>query len=171
VGVGELGGQPVLVDSNLAGVGSRESIADATRVLSRQVAAIVWRTFGQDRIDEMARHSRVPVINALTDQFHPCQLLADLLTIREHVPNPAGTVLAYLGDTANNMAHSYLLGGVTAGLHIRLAGPPGYEPDPSVVATASKIAATTGASVRVTHDLAEAVGGAHVLATDTWVSM
>jgi len=171
VGVAELGGQPVLVDSKLAGIGTRETIADAARVLSRQVAAIVWRTYGQERIEEMAQHSQVPVINALTDQFHPCQLLADLLTISEHVPALPGTVLAYLGDTANNMAYSYLLGGATAGLHVRLAGPPGYQPDPAVVATATQIAAETGGSVLVTEDPAEAFDGAHAIATDTWVSM
>jgi ornithine carbamoyltransferase len=171
VGVGELGGQPVLVDSALAGVGSRESIADSARVLGRQTAAIVWRTYGQERIEEMARHSPVPVINALTDQFHPCQVLADLLTISERVSALPGTVLAYLGDTANNMAHSYLLGGATAGLHVRLAGPAGFLPDPDIVAAAEQIAARTGGSVLITDDPAEALAGAAAIATDTWVSM
>jgi ornithine carbamoyltransferase len=171
VGVGELGGQPVLVDSALAGVGSRESIADSARVLGRQTAAIVWRTYGQERIEEMARHSPVPVINALTDQFHPCQVLADLLTISERVSALPGTVLAYLGDTANNMAHSYLLGGATAGLHVRLAGPAGFPPDPDIVAAAEQIAARTGGSVLITDDPAEALAGAAAIATDTWVSM
>jgi ornithine carbamoyltransferase len=173
VGVGELGGQPVLVDSTLAGVGTRESIEDCTKVITRQVAAIVWRTFGQDRIERMAAVSTVPVVNALTDQFHPCQLLADLLTVRERVGRLAGVTLAYLGDTSNNMAHSYLLAGAGAGMHVRLAGPADYPPDAAVVAAAERLAADTGGSVDVTlgGDAAEAVGGAQVVATDTWVSM
>jgi ornithine carbamoyltransferase len=171
VGVAELGGTPIVVDGRLAGVGVRESIADTTRVLSRQVAAIVWRTFGQDRIEEMAAHSPVPVVNALTDQFHPCQILADLQTVRERKERLAGLSFAYLGDAANNMAHSYLLGGAAAGLHVRVAGPEGYQPDPAVVAAAERIAAGTGGSVTVTTDPGAALDGADVVATDTWVSM
>jgi ornithine carbamoyltransferase len=171
VGVAELGGHPIVVDGRLAGIGVRESVADTTRVLSRQVAAIVWRTFGQERIEEMASISPVPVINALTDQFHPCQILADLQTVREHKKRLDGVNLAYLGDTANNMAHSYLLGGAAAGMHVRVAGPPGYQPDPAIVADAGRIAAQTGGSVNVTADPAAALEGADVVATDTWVSM
>jgi ornithine carbamoyltransferase len=171
VGVAELGGHPIVVDGRLAGIGVRESVADTTRVLSRQVAAIVWRTFGQERIEEMASISPVPVINALTDQFHPCQILADLQTIREHKKRLDGLNLAYLGDTANNMSHSYLLGGAAAGMHVRVAGPTGYQPDPAVVADAGRIAAQAGGSVTVTDDPAEALDGADVVATDTWVSM
>jgi ornithine carbamoyltransferase len=171
VGVAELGGQPIVVDGRLAGIGVRESIADTTRVLSRQVAAIVWRTFGQDRIEEMAAHSRVPVVNALTDRFHPCQILADLQTVREHKGRLAGVTFAYLGDAANNMAHSYLLGGASAGLHVRIAGPAGYQPDPDVVAAAERIAAGTGATITVTDDPDKALDGADVVATDTWISM
>jgi ornithine carbamoyltransferase len=174
VGVAELGGHPITVDGRLAGIGERESIADSTRVIARQVAAIVWRTFGQERIEEMAALSPVPVVNALTDQFHPCQILADLLTVREHCAHKgglAGRTLAYLGDAANNMAHSYALGGATAGLHVRLAGPAGYQPDPQIVAAAQAIAATTGGSVTVTDDPQAALDAADVVATDTWVSM
>jgi ornithine carbamoyltransferase len=171
IGVAELGGHPITVDGRLAGIGTRESIADTTRVLSRQVAAIVWRTYGQDRIEEMASLSPVPVVNALTDQFHPCQILADLQTIREHKQRLAGLTLAYLGDAANNMAHSYLLGGASAGLHVRIAGPSGYQPDPKIVADAERIADTTGGSITVTDDPAAALSGADVVATDTWVSM
>jgi ornithine carbamoyltransferase len=171
VGVAELGGYPIVVDGRLAGIGVRESIADTTRVLSRQVAAIVWRTFGQERIDEMAAISPVPVINALTDQFHPCQILADLQTVREHKGRLAGLAFAYLGDAANNMAHSYLLGGAAAGLHVRVAGPAGYQPDPDVLAAAQRIAAGTGATITVTDDPAVALDGADAVATDTWVSM
>jgi ornithine carbamoyltransferase len=171
VGVAELGGHPITVDGRLAGIGTRESIADTTRVLCRQVAAIVWRTYGQERIDEMAAVSIVPVVNALTDRFHPCQILADLQTIREHKGALAGHTLSYLGDGANNMAHSYLLGGAAAGLHVRIAGPAGYHPDADIVRAAEGIAAGTGGSVTVTDDPAAALEGADVLATDTWVSM
>jgi ornithine carbamoyltransferase len=171
VGVAELGGHPITIDGRLAGIGVRESIADTTRVLSRQVAAIVWRTYGQENIEQMAAISPVPVVNALTDQFHPCQILADLQTIREHKNRLAGLTLAYLGDAANNMAHSYLLGGAAAGLHVRVAGPAGYQPDPEIVGDAERIAAKTGGSVTVTDDPAVALDGADVVATDTWVSM
>jgi len=172
-GIAELGGFPLLVDGNLAQIGVRESVADVTRVLDRQVSAIVWRTFGQERIEEMASVSRVPVINALTDQFHPCQILADLLTVAQHrgLDTLPGTTFAYVGDAANNMGSSYLLGGVTAGLHVRIAGPEGYLPDAAVVARAREIAGRTGGSVTVTTSAEEAVTGADVVATDTWVSM
>ncbi|GAB2467694.1 ornithine carbamoyltransferase [Jatrophihabitans fulvus] len=171
VGVSELGGQPVVVDGRLAGIGERESVEDVTRVISRQVAAIVWRTYGQDRLETMASISPVPVVNALTDAFHPCQILADLQTIREHKKRLAGLTFAYLGDAANNMANSYLLGGAAAGLHVRVAGPDGYLPDPAIVDTAERIAKDTGGSVTVTSDPHAALDGADVLATDTWVSM
>ncbi|MCA5893092.1 ornithine carbamoyltransferase [Isoptericola sp. NEAU-Y5] len=173
-GVAELGGFPVVVDGRLAQVGVRESVADVTRVLDRQVSAIAWRTFGQDRLEEMAAVSRVPVINALTDGFHPCQILADLLTVAQHrggVENLAGQRLAYVGDAGNNMAASYLLGGATAGLHVAVAGPEGYLPPADVVARAREIAAATGGSVTVSTDARSAVAGADVVAADTWVSM
>jgi len=119
----------------------------------------------------MAALSRVPVVNALTDQFHPCQVLADLLTVREHAGKLAGLTLSYVGDAANNMAHSYLLGGAAAGLHVRIAGPAGFRPDQTVVTDAERIAASTGGSVVITTDPDEAFDGADVVATDTWVSM
>jgi ornithine carbamoyltransferase len=170
-GIAALGGFPLVVDGRLAQIGERESIADVARVLGRQVSAVVWRTFGQDRLEEMARYAGVPVVNALTDQFHPCQVLADLLTVREHKGRTAGLVLAYLGDGANNMAHSYLLGGALAGLHVRIGTPAAYLPDAAVVARAQQLAAEQGGSVLVTHDPGEALAGADVVATDTWVSM
>jgi ornithine carbamoyltransferase len=140
-------------------------------VISRQVAAIVWRTYAQARIEEMAANSGVPVINALTDDFHPCQILADLLTVREHKQKLAGLGFTYVGDASNNMAHSYLLGGAAAGMHVRVGGPSGYQPNPAVVTAAERIAADTGGSVLVTSDPAAALDGADVVATDTWVSM
>jgi ornithine carbamoyltransferase len=171
VGVAELGGHPITIDGRLAGIGVRESVADSTRVISRQVAAIVWRTYAQRNIEEMAALSPVPVVNALTDDFHPCQILADLQTVREHKGRLAGLTLTYLGDGANNMANSYLLGGAAAGMHVRIAGPDGYQPDPEIVATAERIAASTGGSVSVTDDPFAAVADADIVATDTWVSM
>ena len=170
----ELGGYPMVVDGKLAQVGVRESIADTARVLGRQVAAVVWRTFDQSRIEEMAAHVGVPVVNALTDQFHPCQVLADLLTVAQHrggVEALPGQTLAYLGDGSNNMAHSYALGGATAGLHVRIASPAERPPALGFLADAQRIAAGTGGSVTVTTDVSAAVAGAGVVATDTWVSM
>src|SRR3954470_21539557 len=156
VGVAELGGQPIVVDGRLAGIGVRESIADVTRVISRQAAAIVWRTYAQADLEEMAAVSPVPVVNALTDSFHPCQLLADLLTVREHSGPLAGRTLAFLGDAASNMAHSYLLACAPAGMHVRVGGPAASQPDPAIVAAAEQIAARTAGSVLVTTDPAEA---------------
>jgi ornithine carbamoyltransferase len=171
VGIAELGGYPLVIDGAVSQLGRGEPIEDTARVLDRQVAAIVWRTFGQHRVEAMAAASRVPVVNALTDEFHPCQILADLQTVREHKKVLAGLTLAYVGDAANNMAHSYLLGGAAAGLHVRVAGPSGYQPDPGVVSDARRIAAATGGSILVTDDPRAAFDGADVLATDTWVSM
>ena len=173
-GIAELGGFPLVVDGKLAQIGTRESIADTAHVLGRQVAAIVWRTHAQSRIEEMASVAGVPVVNALTDSFHPCQVLADLATVALHrggVAGLAGLTLAYVGAGAHNMAHSYLLGGATAGMHVRVGAPEGFRPDPAVLADATRIAASTGGSVAVVPSLAEAVAGADVVATDTWVSM
>ena len=175
VGVAELGGYPLVIDAGSSQLGRGEPIEDTTRVLDRQAAAIVWRTFGQDRIEAMASVSRVPVVNALTDEYHPCQILADLQTVRERhsraTDSLSGLVLTYLGDGANNMAHSYLLGGATAGMHVRIGSPETFQPDPAVLDRAAKIAAETGGSVGWTADPAAAADGADVLATDTWVSM
>jgi ornithine carbamoyltransferase len=171
VGIAELGGLPLVIDTQTTHIGRGETIGDIARVLTRQTAAIVWRTFGQDRIEELAAASTVPVINALTDEFHPCQILADLQTVTERLGPLPGRALAYLGDGANNMAHSYLLGGATAGMHVRVAAPDGYQPDPGIVAAAQRIAAETGGSAAVVGDPALAVKGADVLATDVWVSM
>ena len=171
VGIAELGGYPLVLEAATSQLDRGEQIADTARVLDRQVAAIVWRTFGHERIEAMAAASRVPVVNALTDGFHPCQVLADLQTIRERRQSLAGTRFAYLGDAANNMAHSYLLGCASAGMHVRVAGPDGYLPAPSIVADAERIAAGTGGSVVVTSEPAVALDGAQVVATDTWVSM
>ncbi|MEU0240095.1 ornithine carbamoyltransferase [Nocardiopsis sp. NPDC006198] len=171
VGVADLGGSPLVLDSGSTQMGRGEPLEDTARVLERQVAAVVWRTFAQKDLETLAAHISVPVVNSLTDEFHPCQILADLQTIREHKGSLAGLTLAYLGDGANNMAHSYLLGGATAGLHVRVGAPDGYRPDPGVLARAARIAERTGGSVAVMTDPREAADGADVLATDTWVSM
>ncbi len=171
VGISELGGVPMVIDAQTSQLGRGEPIADTARVLDRQVAAIVWRTFGQARIEEMAAASSVPVVNALTDEFHPCQILADLQTVRQHKGSTAGLKLVYLGDGANNMANSYLLGGATAGMHVVIGSPADYQPDPDVLVSAAAIAETTGGSVAWTEDAIAAVDGADVVATDTWVSM
>jgi ornithine carbamoyltransferase len=171
VGVAELGGYPLVIDAGSSQLGRGEPVEDTTRVLDRQAAAIVWRTFGQDRLETMASVSRVPVINALTDLYHPCQILADLQTVAERKGALAGLTLSYLGDGANNMAHSYLLGGALAGLHVRIGSPEEYQPDPAVLKRAAEIVAETGGSVQWTSDAAAAAEGADVLATDTWVSM
>ena len=171
VGVAELGGYPLVIDAGGSQLGRGEPVEDTTRVLDRQAAAIVWRTFGQDRIEAMASVSRVPVVNALTDAYHPCQILADLQTVIEHKGSLAGRSLTYLGDGANNMAHSYLLGGATAGMHVRIGCPDAFSPDPEIFLRAAGIAAQTGGSVEWTPDAAKAAEGADVLATDTWVSM
>ncbi len=171
VGVAALGCQPREIDTTKTPLGRGEPIAPLARGLTRQVAAIAWRTSGQARIEELASAATVPVVNALTDEYHPCQILADLQTVTEHLGATAGRTLSYLGDGANNMANSYLLGGVTAGLHVRIAAPPGYQPDPAVLARAQQIAAASGGSATVFDDPALAAKGADVLATDVWVSM
>jgi ornithine carbamoyltransferase len=171
VGVAELGGYPLVIDAQSSQLGRGEPIEDTARVLDRQCEAIVWRTSGQERIEAMASVSRVPVVNALTDSFHPCQILADLQTVREHKGRLAGLTLTYLGDGANNMAHSYLLGGATAGMHVRSGSPEDYDPDPAVLAAAREVAAATGGSAEHVRDPHAAADGADVLATDTWVSM
>ena len=170
-GIAELGGNAIVVNPGEAQLGVKESIADTARVLSRMVDLIVWRTFAHAGLEDMARHATVPVINSLSDDFHPCQILADLQTIREHRGELAGLTAAYVGDAGNNMGHSYLLGFATAGMHIRVAGPDSYLPRPDVVADAERIAAETGGSVLVTTDPVAAVAGADAVITDTWVSM
>src|SRR3954451_2428647 len=170
VGIAELGGYPLLIDGTSSQLGRGEPVVDTARVLARQVSAIVWRTFAQSDLEQMAAASSVPVVNALTDQFHPCQMLADLQTIREHKGMLAGLRLSYLGDAANNMAHSYLLGGALAGMHVTVAGPSDLLPDPAVVGRAAQLADETGGSVTVTAEPKVALVGADVLATDTWVS-
>ena len=171
VGIADLGGNPLIISTASSQLGGKETASDTARVLERQVAAIVWRTYGQAGLEEMANGTTVPVVNALSDDFHPCQLLADLLTIREHRGELAGLSIAFLGDGASNMAQSYLLAGATAGMHVRVASPAEYSPNAQVVTDAAAIAAATGGSVELFTDPRAAVAGVDVVVTDTWVSM
>lgn len=171
VGIADLGGQPLIISTANSQLGGKETPSDTARVLERMVAAIVWRTYGQDGLEEMAKGTSVPVINALSDDFHPCQLLADLLTIQEHKGDLQGLTVAFLGDGGSNMAQSYLLAGATAGMHVRVACPAEFAPSPGVVGDARAIAESTGGSVLVTEEPSEALEGADVVVTDTWVSM
>ena len=171
VGIADLGGSPLIIDKVTTQGARGESVADTARVLGRMTSAIVWRTYAQAGLDEMAANAGVPVVNALSDEFHPCQILADWQTVIEHKGSLAGLTVAYLGDGANNMGHSYLLGGATAGMHVRIGAPAGYQPDPVIVADAEKIAGETGGSVAVTDDPKAAIAGADVVITDTWISM
>jgi ornithine carbamoyltransferase len=171
VGIADLGGVPLIISTANSQLGGKESPSDTARVLERQVAAIVWRTYAQSGLVDMAADTTVPVINALSDEFHPCQLLADLLTIREHKGHLVGLTVTFLGDGADNMVHSYLLAGATAGMHVRVACPVDYLPDERIVTDADAIAVQTGGSVSIYTDPLEAVTGADVIVTDTWVSM
>lgn len=171
VGIADLGGSPLIISTASSQLGGKETPSDTARVLERMVSAIVWRTYAQAGLEEMAAGTRVPVVNALSDDFHPCQLLADLLTIREHKGELAGLTVTFLGDGASNMAHSYLLAGATAGMHVRVAAPEEFAPAESVVADADRRAAETGGSVTIYTDALEAVAGSDVVVTDTWVSM
>jgi ornithine carbamoyltransferase len=170
IGISELGGHSVVIDAQSTQLGRGETVADTARVLSRYVSAIVIRTFGDDRIEELAAHASVPVVNALTDGWHPCQLLADLQTIAEHKPLK-GTSIAYVGDAAFNMGNSTVIASSMAGMHVRIGAPEGYQPSAEVLARAAAINTATGGSVLVTDDPVEAVSGADVVSTDSWVSM
>ncbi|GAA2831487.1 ornithine carbamoyltransferase [Crossiella cryophila] len=171
VGIAQLGGHAVVVDGRTMQLGREETIEDTSRVLSRYVDVVVWRTFAHARIEAMASSASVPVINALTDEFHPCQVLADLQTIRERFGRLAGLTLTYLGDGANNMAHSLMVGGATAGMHVRIASPNRFHPLPWILDSAKQRAAETGGSVELISEVDAAVAGAEVLVTDTWTSM
>lgn len=171
VGVADLGGAPLIIDSQTSQMGGKESVADTARVLGRQVAQIVWRTYEHSGLEEMAEHAGVPVINSLSDSYHPCQILADLMTIQEHKGKLSGLKLAYVGDASNNMANSYLVGGATAGMHVAVAGPANYLPGHSFVARAEAIAEKTGGSISVHGEPIAAIKDADVVITDTWISM
>ena len=171
VGVSDLGGAPLIIDSQSSQMGGKESVADTARVLGRQVAQIVWRTYAHSGLEEMAAHAGVPVINSLSDDYHPCQILADLLTVLEHKGKLTGLKIAYIGDAANNMANSYLIGCALAGMNVAVAGPAGYQPDHRIVARAELIAEQHGGSVEVFGEPIGAITDADIVVTDTWISM
>jgi ornithine carbamoyltransferase len=171
MGIAQLGGHAIVVDGRSTQLGREETLQDTGRVLSRYVDAVVWRTFGQKRLEAMASGADVPIVNALSDEFHPCQVLADLQTLVERKGSLKGLKLTYLGDGANNMAHSLMLGGVTAGVDVTIASPEGFAPLPWVVEAARARAAETGATITLTGDPQTAVVGADALVTDTWTSM
>ena len=150
VGVSDLGGAPLIIDSQSSQMGGKESVADTARVLGRQVAQIVWRTYAQSGLEEMAEHSGVPVINSLSDDYHPCQILADLLTILEHKTKLAGLKIAYVGDANSNMANSYLIGCAMAGMHVSVAGPASYHPAAGVFSEPKPLPGKTAVQLRFT---------------------
>ena len=170
VGMYQLGGQALFLSSRDLQLGRGEPIADTARVLSRYLDGIMIRTYGHERIEELARYADVPVINALSDLLHPCQALTDLLTIREHKGRLAGLKMAYVGD-GNNMTHSLMYAAAKVGMHFAAATPAGYEPNEKVVQNARADASAAGASLMLTHDPKEAVRDADVVVTDTWASM
>ena len=170
VAVTSLGGHAIALGPDEVGLGRRESAADVARNLSRLVDAIVLRTFAHGTLTEMAEAASVPVVNALTDAEHPCQALADLLTLRRRFGRLAGLRLAYVGD-GNNVAHSLMLAGALAGLDVRVATPPGYAPDPEVVDRARALAARHRGRVSLGVDPVAAVSGADAVYTDVWASM
>ena len=171
VGMYQLGGQALFLSSRDLQLGRGEPIKDTARVLSRYLDGIMIRTYGHERIEELARYADIPVINALSDLLHPCQALTDLLTIREYKgKNLAGLKMAYVGD-GNNMTHSLMYAAAKVGMNFAAATPEGYEPNAEVVTNAKADAAATGATVTITHNPMEAVAGADVIVTDTWASM
>ncbi|MDR0950175.1 MAG: ornithine carbamoyltransferase [Candidatus Ancillula sp.] len=182
-GVVELGGHPLIIDGASSQMGRGESIADTARVLDKMVKMVVWRTFGQERVEEMAKYAKIPVINSLTDEFHPCQIVTDLacaawyitqrkgVHIKDAVRGLQGKTLVYFGDGANNMAHSYLLGSVNAGVNVRIACPEEYSPNIEIVSKAKEIGKKTGASVLVTRNPEEGMKDADIVTTDAWLSM
>ena len=171
VGIADLGGIPLIIDSGVSQLGKKESVADTAKVLERQVEQIVWRTYAQAGLEEMAANSSAPVINSLSDDWHPCQLLADLMTVKEHFGKTQGLKLAYVGDANNNMANSYLVASAMAGMSVSVSAPEGFLPAQDVIDSAKSFAAQFGQEVVVTTDPKVAVAGADVVATDTWVSM
>jgi len=170
VGMRQLGGAAVYLAPQDVQLGVREAVADVARNLARWVDGVVARVNRHDTLEELARACAVPVINALSDREHPCQALGDLLTVEEHFGTFAGVRAAWVGD-GNNVCHSFLLAASKVGLSVTVATPPGYEPDPRVVAAAAEEAAGRGGSVRLTTDPQDAVAGAHVVYTDVWTSM
>ena len=170
VGIRQLGGSCLYLSPEEVGLGKREPVADVARVLSRYVNGIIARTFAQETLQALARFSTVPVINALSDLEHPCQALADMLTIREKKGKLKGLTLAYIGD-GNNVAHSLLLAAALSGLNFKIASPPGYEVSKHILEMAKKFAANSGSQIVLTKRPLEAVKDVDIVYTDVWTSM
>ena len=170
VGIASLGGASVFLDHTTTRLGDRESIADVAKNLERMVHGIIARVFLQHSLDELAAHGRIPVINALSDRFHPCQAFADFFTLEERFGSLRGLKFAYVGD-GNNVCHSLLAVGARLGAHLRVAAPAGFEPDASVVAEARRVARETRGKIEILHSPEEAVAGAQAIYTDVWASM
>jgi ornithine carbamoyltransferase len=170
VGIYDLGMHPFMLRKDEINLGIRETIADTARTLARYVDCVMIRTFAQADVEEMAQWSNVPIINGLTDDYHPCQVLADLLTVQERFGEFKGRKLTYVGD-GNNMAHSLMLGCAMVGMDVTIASPSGYQPRPDFVATAQAIAKENGATVAISDDVKSAVKNASVIYTDVWASM
>ena len=170
VAMARLGGQTIDLNPQVSQVGRGEPVADTARVLSRYVDALAIRTFAQDELEEYAHWATIPVINALTDREHPCQALADYLTLQEVFGAVEGLTLSYVGD-GNNVAHSLMLCGALLGVNVRIGCPVGFEPDAAVLEQSRLLAAARGSEVVVLHEPVAAVRGAHALYTDVWASM
>jgi ornithine carbamoyltransferase len=170
VGVASLGGTAVFLDHTLTHLGERESVKDIAKNLERWVHGIVARVFAQESLEDFARNANIPVINALSDKYHPCQALADFFTLEERYGNLRGFKFAYIGD-GNNMCHSLLSIGARVGAHIRVATPAGYEPDAAVVAEAKLVARETRGKIEILHSPQDAVAGVQAVYTDVWASM
>jgi ornithine carbamoyltransferase len=170
VGIASLGGASVFLDHTAVRLGQRESIRDVAKNLERWVQGIVARTFSQESLDQLATHGRIPVVNALSDRFHPCQALSDFFTLEEHFTTLRGLKVAYVGD-GNNVCHSLLTIGARAGAHIRVATPAGFEPDPAVVSEAKRVARETRGKIEILQSPEEAVADAQAIYTDVWASM
>ena len=170
VGVASMGGHSVFLDHTATRLGERESVRDIAKNLERWVHGIIARVFAQESLDDLAKNANIPVINALSDKFHPCHALADFFTLEERFGNLRGLKFAYVGD-GNNMCHSLLSIGARAGAHVRIATPVGYEPDAAIVAEAKRVARETKGKVELFNSAAEAVAGAQAVYTDVWASM
>lgn len=170
VGIASLGGSSVFLDHTANHLGEREPICDVAKCLERWVGGIIARVFSQAALEQLATHSRVPVINALSDRYHPCQAFADFFTLEERFGNLRGLKFAYIGD-GNNMCHSLLSAGARVGAHVRIATPAGYEPDPAIVAEAKRAARETRGKIEILRSPEEAVAGAQAVYTDVWASM
>jgi ornithine carbamoyltransferase len=170
VGIASLGGSSVFLDHTTTRLGERESVPDVAKCLDRWVHGIVARVFAQETLDELASNARVPVVNALSDRFHPCQALSDFFTLEERFGSLRGLKFAYVGD-GNNMCHSLLLAAARVGAHVKVATPSGYEPDPAIVAEAKRAARETRAKIEILRSPEDAVSGAQAVYTDVWASM